>query len=312
MKFAVHALNFCSDQFILRFVENCGPHVDKIYLAYPKRAWAYNPEAREKAYNSADQSLLRQSKFFPKIVVIEGDWGYEEEARNECLAIARRDGMDFLIVQDLDEFYTHAAYEENCRCLAANRQHHTYRAPWIHFWRDIRHVVQFRRIEVHRGAECVLRELGGTRDYMVAYAVNCITDVRFVRRRLPAPDDTFAIAPGPCCHLGMVLNDEEVERKITTWSHCREIQDAWLRLKWKGWRPETKNLGLLQPASWLRAVPFEGELPDEIKDFEPGPQQVESLSAAERLKELAYDTKHVLRYRAILGRRKLRSMLPAQ
>jgi len=56
--------------------------------------------------NVSNKDLLKNSEFYNKIVLIEGEWKYEEDQRNACLRAARDDKIDYLIIQDCDEFYS--------------------------------------------------------------------------------------------------------------------------------------------------------------------------------------------------------------
>ena len=57
MKFATHVLFYNVDQFILKNIDNSGPHVDRIYVAYSKKPWGYNRKARKKFSNLSNLDL---------------------------------------------------------------------------------------------------------------------------------------------------------------------------------------------------------------------------------------------------------------
>ncbi len=305
MHLAVHAPNYETDEFVVRWINNVGPHVEKIYLAYPERPWGYNPEARETKKNGANPELIQESQYADKVEIVRGDWLTEEETRNECLERARSAGMDYLIVQDLDEFYTPEEFQKNVEGLKANPDACSYRAPWQIFWRDVRHVIRFREITVRgENGEVLFNEKEGTTDYMVAFAMNCNSPVSFARKRCPSHLDSFVLLEGLCCHLSLVLSDEAVLRKISTWGHANEMKRGWYRFKWEAWREGVKNIGLTNPAFYMEAVRFEGQLPAEIEDFAVKSQVVTPLSLNESISQCLYDIKHYLyyHYRAIRSR----------
>ena len=74
MKFATHIALFGQDKWIMKNIENAYSHVDVIYIAYSKLPWSYNPMARQEYKNSFDLNKIKNSKFFDKINIIEGDW----------------------------------------------------------------------------------------------------------------------------------------------------------------------------------------------------------------------------------------------
>ena len=85
MKFATHVLFYNVDKFILKNIDNSGCHVDRIYVAYSKKPWVYNKRARRNFSNSSNIDLLKKSKYYNKITIIEGEWKYDEDQRNDCL-----------------------------------------------------------------------------------------------------------------------------------------------------------------------------------------------------------------------------------
>ena len=113
MKIATHLLLFNQDQWILKNIEMIGSFVDKIYVAWSELPWDYNPNARGNFKNNSDPKILEQSPYWDKIEVIKGVWNKDEDQRNACLDAAKRDGMDYLLIIDADEFYTDEIYTEN-------------------------------------------------------------------------------------------------------------------------------------------------------------------------------------------------------
>ena len=73
MRYAVLILFYDCDQFILRTIDNCAPHVEKIYVSYSPYPWSYNPEAREKYRNPSSPDLIKNSRHWNKIQLVEGD-----------------------------------------------------------------------------------------------------------------------------------------------------------------------------------------------------------------------------------------------
>ena len=67
MKFATHVLFYNVDKFILKNINNSGPHVDKIYVTYSKKPWVYNKKARKYFSNSSNLELLKKSKILTKL-----------------------------------------------------------------------------------------------------------------------------------------------------------------------------------------------------------------------------------------------------
>ena len=87
---------------ILRTIENCGPHVDAIYVGYSPTLWGYIDHGLK---NQDGPEILKRSRWFGKVRLVEGSWKLDEEERNAVRDAAIRDGMDVLVIQDTDEFY---------------------------------------------------------------------------------------------------------------------------------------------------------------------------------------------------------------
>ncbi len=301
------------DQLILRTIANCAPHVELIFVSYSPYPWSYNPEAREKYRNPSDPAILKQSPHRHKIELVTGDWATEEAQRNEVLDRAKEAGFDLLIVQDADEFFHAEDYLANLRQIEANPDYAYYRTPWYQFWKDTRHAILCRESLTYRGGRVETRLSNTLLAFSMAFALNLRTGVRFDHCRRPDHLDQYLILDRPCYHLSYVLSDEQVERKIRTYGHTNQIRHVqWLRRKWYGWRPNSRCLHPLNPAAWLKAVPFEGELPEEIRDLPKPENEVRPLGVGERLCEILTDQVNLLRMRLRTLKGQLKTRLRAQ
>jgi len=252
-RFAIHVILFNCDHTILKMLRNCGPFVEKIYVAYSPVAWTYNPEARWKNPNKTPLSILKESEYFYKIEIIQGQWSTDEETRNACLEKAKADGFDFLIIQDPDEFYSSEDYTKNLDEIAKHPQYEQYFTPWICFWKTLEFAL--------------INKDGSLITGYPQFAVNLKKEVFFIKSRI-----TNAMSgrylPGVCYHLSYVLSDEEIYAKINTWAHAREFNtDEWYRKKWLAWNPFVTDLHPLDSGTWIMTWPFKGLLPEELRDF---------------------------------------------
>jgi acetyltransferase-like isoleucine patch superfamily enzyme len=253
-RFAAHVILFNCDRTITRMIKNCGPFVDKIYVAYSPVAWTYNPEAREQIPNSTPLSILEKSEFSDKIEVIRGAWCTDEETRNACLERAKENGYDFLIIQDPDEFYFHADYARNIQDIIDHPCYEQYVTSWISFWKTPGYVL--------------LDKNGSSVNGHPPFAVNLKKDVHFIWSRTTSAVSE-RLLPGLCYHLSYVLSDKELRSKISTWAHTNDFNTGeWFRTKWLGWNSLTRDLHPLDPESWKIAAPFSGPLPEELVGFE--------------------------------------------
>ena len=67
---------------------------------------------------------------------------------------------------------------------------------------------------------------------------------------------SFLAEVGICHHLSYARSDEEVLKKITTFSHAHEVQPGWFENVWKRWDADHSltNLHPTHPAAYQRAV----------------------------------------------------------
>ncbi|WP_333474281.1 glycosyltransferase [Paenibacillus gyeongsangnamensis] len=271
-RFAVCALLFDCQQFILQMIENCGPFVEKIYIAYSELPWRYNPHAREGFRNTTDLEILRHSKYADKIELITGVWDWEHEQRNACLQRAKEDGIDFLIIQDADEYYTCSDYDRMIRQISENPEYDYYVTPWCTFWKTWDHILVNQSGSIIHG-------------YLNA-AVNCKKDLRFQQLRLLGPAATKVLRLDALCfHGSYVLSDEQVYRKINTWGHSQDFdREAWYQAKWLNWTESTEDLHPTHPPVWKRALPYRGELPEVLSSGHSVSINESSKIAYERLR----------------------------
>lgn len=295
-RFAVQILYFDCDQFILRTIANCAPHVEKIFISYSPEPWTYNAEARHKFKNPSDPRIIENSPHRAQVELFEGTWDTEEAQRNAVLDRAKAEGFDYLIVQDADEFFHHEDYERNLAAIRANPDHAFYKTTWIQFWRNTRYAVVCRYSYLYRFGRVTEKLHDTLLSYSMAFAVNLRAGTRFKRCRMPTDIDDYLVLPGNCYHLSYVLSDEQVFRKIGTYGHARDIsRDYWYRTKWKAWRPASRSLHPIGPSVWTKAVPFVGQLPPEIQDLPDPLQTTVPLGFAERAWETLRDGYEYLR-----------------
>lgn len=291
-KIGVHAANYKNDSLVVRWINNVGPHVDKIFLAYPTGSFGYNPATRSNPAfaNTADRRLIEGSKFPEKVTVVVGDWENEEDQRNDLCAQAAAAGCDYLIVQDIDEFFRPEEMERNLRGICDAPDFQLYKCPWMIFWKDVHHVLEHRSVALDHGPDCRWFGRNTPFNFSTSFCINLRRGVGFRRARIAtAAESAIKLLPGLCCHLAWVHSDAGLQTKISTWVHSAEVKSQWYKLKWQNWRPDSRWLSYNNPLAWNRAIPFPGKLPDEIADYDPGFQLAGSPSTLDRLQEAAYD-----------------------
>jgi len=240
MKIATHILLFNQDRWILKNIEMIAPFVDKIYVAWSEFPWSYNPQARGQFKNNSNPEILKQSLFYDKIELIVGTWDLEEDQRNSCLDAAKRDGMDYLLIIDADEFYHPSDLKRLIDNIKANPDFDYYTTPWFTYWKDFNHIV-----------------VDGNNNHINGYpevALNLKYNNRFVRCRRPS-GTKIKQSSSICGHASYVLTDKECWSKINTWGHAHQFnKDVWYKNKWINWNEDTTDLHPINPRAWHKAI----------------------------------------------------------
>jgi hypothetical protein len=251
MRIASHVLLYNQDKWILQNIANAAPFVEKIYVAWSEEPWLYNKNARKDFKNKSNLDVLKQSEFFDKIVLIRGKWDTEEAQRNACVEAAKKDGMDYLLIHDADEFYTYEDFGKIIQGISNNPGFDYYKTGWISFWKDFSNII-----------------IKGDGQYIIGYpeiALNLKKDIKFQRcRRLTG--SKYFILDALCYHASYVLTDDECWEKINTWGHSHQFNTKkWFDEKWKAWNENSRNLHPITPSDWFKTEKFKGELPEVLK-----------------------------------------------
>lgn len=276
-------LLFYSDSTILRMIDNCAPFVEKIYIGYSEVPWTdYNKASRSAFKSTATPDILKDCKWNHKIEVIQGVWPSDEAERNELLDRARQDGMDYVIVQDADEFYHPEELQKNIDGIKANPDYPVYRCPWTVFFKTTDYVLKVRPDMLSKPT---------TVTTCPNFAVNCrLPDVHFSWTRLANRMDEAFMLPGLCLHLAWVLDDGKVWMKVQTWGHSHQFDGKkWYRHKWLAWKPSSRYIGHITRFNYVQAVPFTGKLPKELIGFPAPKQQYVPLTFVEKIDCLRLD-----------------------
>ena len=197
--------------------------------------------------------MLKESPYYDKIELIVGDWELEEDQRNDCLDAAKRDGMDYMLIIDADEYYFKDDIQNMLNEIVDNPDYDYYITPWLCFWKSFKHVVQNKDNGIIGHPEI---------------AINVNKNLRFERCRRPNGKNVKKLKY-LCYHPSYVLSDEECWSKINTWSHAHQFEPkVWYDDKWLNWGLNTTNLHpSIYVNSWHKAVEYNGEFPEILKQL---------------------------------------------
>ncbi len=190
------------------------PAVNAIYLLVAARPW-------NGPFTSPDETLL-VIRNFPdpdgKIRLLRGEWTSEVEQRNAALVLAAGDTHDYCFIIDSDEIYDTPALARMLEYVRARPEIGCWHCWFIVYWKT----PQFRidPPEQHHPPVFLKLHAGAFVEYR-----NCIADSHEL---IPAE-------VGFCHHMSYARTDEQIQRKIQSFSHSHQIDPEWFEKKWKTW-----------------------------------------------------------------------------
>lgn len=170
---------------------------------------------------------------------VEKYWETEHEQRNEGLQILHGLGFDYVWFLDADEVYSRESVAGMLRFIDSNHGVDVYRIAQRLYWKDESHRLVLN--EVRFSAPAVVKStfrFSDLRNYDTG---------KYSAYEVPAD---IAV----CDHYSYVRSDKEMQRKISTFSHKREIRKDWFEEVWLKWTPEMENLHPVNPPSFRKAV----------------------------------------------------------
>jgi len=179
-----------------------------------------------------------------KIHVIRGGWSSETEQRTVGLEIVRQAGFDYCFVVDADEIYDPLVLRKMMGAAVTKPQVGCFYMTCLTYWKSHRH-----RIDPpeHYKPPVFLRTGLG----------------QFVERRHATAQFVAVIPPsfGVCHHMSYARTNDELLRKIRSFSHAHEVRADWYERVWLAWdeNPQMENIHPVYPDAYKRAVPVTKE-----------------------------------------------------
>lgn len=186
-----------------------------------------------------------------KLSVIRGSWATETEQRNAGLEMLAAQGVPYCFAVDADEIYDPAQLHRMMQLAVSRPEISCWRVTMFTYWRSFR----FR--------------IDPPEQYMPAIFLRVGT-ARFAdKREVAAPTQAaLPVQLGLCHHMSYARTDEQIYRKITTFSHVSEMVPGWYENIWLRWpeNPAMENIHPCWPGAYRRAVPQRYEfLPPVLK-----------------------------------------------
>jgi GT2 family glycosyltransferase/Flp pilus assembly protein TadD/predicted SAM-dependent methyltransferase/predicted O-methyltransferase YrrM len=188
-----------------------------------------------------------------KIHVIKGSWDGETNQRNAGLDILRDEGIAYCFVVDADEIYDPEELKQMMLYASQQASVACWHMTWDTYWKSYMYVVS-------------------PREPFKPVVFVKVTEARFTEYRSVGTESHGFIPAevGYCHHMSYARSNEQILKKITTFSHAKEVRENWFEKVWMNWRPDNAitNIHPTHPASYERAVrqPLIS-LPPILKDY---------------------------------------------
>jgi GT2 family glycosyltransferase len=214
--------------------------VDAIYFIVSDKPW-----------NGRVASALNMRKVIKelpdpsdKIRIVEGSWDTEAAQRNAGLAALSENGFFYCLVLDADEVFDPSSLNSLLE-LAAEK-------PYIDAW----------YISMRTYWKSPYFRIEPPESYKPASLIRVNRSLFTSGRKVDVLQGE-EVPESKCImhHLSYARSDEEVQRKLETFSHSHEIVPGWFERVWKGWdlNHELKNLHPCWPAAYYSAVQLKEE-----------------------------------------------------
>lgn len=222
----------------------------------------------EKSDNSETINYVKNlCEKYPNFAMTQDHWENETDQRNAGLERFFKEGIDYCFIVDSDEIYHNQHVEAIQKYILDNQKFSAFHVEWNTYWTKRYYVINPR--EDYNPVICVKvseyqfteNRLGTTSIKRAGSAVFRTEDQPYNGILIP-PEIAF------CYHLSYARTDENILRKIKSFSHSSEIIEGWYDNIWKKWTPASTNLHPIAPAQYKQAVKENFiAFPDQLKLF---------------------------------------------
>lgn len=202
------------DTWLKESVSSVYEACDAVYFLVGNRPW--HGEWSENSATVACINALPDPEH--KIRLIRGDWKTETDQRNAGLDILSDAGIGYCFVVDADEIYDPDQLRQMMLFAAEHEQVSCWHMTWDTYWKSYKYVIT-------------------PREPFTPVVFVKVPAARFAEYRSVGGENHGLIPPeiGFCHHMSYARTDEQILKKITTFSHAKEVRDEWFETVWKQW-----------------------------------------------------------------------------
>ena len=211
MRVALCLCAYDEGRYIQPFLRQIPAWVDHVLLLTGDMPWNGAPsQTRHETWEKAQE--LNDAR----VEIVRSRWA--SEALQRTWGLGRLSSYDWVLVLDADEFFTADDWRRLRGTLTASPADCVViRCPFETYFKDTSHVLEPR--DTHLGIIAIRPKR-----------------TAFTEKRETFLEDLQKVAKITCHHLSWVRSDEEIWKKITTWSHCKDFNaQDWFSNVWKKW-----------------------------------------------------------------------------
>ena len=235
IKFAGVCCVYDDDLWLPYMLESVLSEVSALYVLISERPWNGNPTD-----NSATWRVLRESTDpAGKLKIVPGTWADETQQRRAAYEIVAREEYDYCLIVDADEIYDPPVLRRMQQTAVEHPEIGCWYMTCLTYWKSYRFRIDppesYKPPVFLKVGQCSLGD-----------------------RRWATAASRAAIPPqiGVCHHMSYARTNEQLRRKITTFSHAQELVPDWYEKVWLRWdgEPGLENLHPVTPPVYRRAV----------------------------------------------------------
>ena len=219
-----------------------GPTVESVYEAVAG-IWFLVSDRPWRGEPSDQEPLIAKIRALPdpdgKIHVVRGSWPDEATQRNKGLRLLAEAGIDYCMVLDADEVHEPPRLLEAMQHVRQRAHVDVWRMHMFTYWKSCRY-----RVDPPESFLPVV---------FVRVGIARFTENRDMRtgRQQVVPEATAMMH-----HMSYARTNEQVQRKIETFSHASQMVSGWYERVWLGWDTDRaiENLNPCWPGAYRRIV----------------------------------------------------------
>ncbi len=228
------------DKWLVHSFNSIYDNTNWIFFLVNRRPWNGVPQDLSKTI----ETLSNLSDPQKKIAVIIDSWKDEATQRNFGLSLVESYELDYCFVVDTDEVYKSEELAEMMRYVEEHPATACWRVQMHTYWKS--DLYRIDPPETYRPVVFIRNNSGQFslgRNFSVNISSTTISDLPF----------------GICHHLSYARTNEEVLRKLQTFSHSHEIVPNWYEKVWLGWdkNPEMTDIHPCWPTAYKKAIPVD-------------------------------------------------------